>query len=171
MTRAFRAYEPDDVPELEGDEFSADQPEHMNVLWGRVVVLAIALLLAFSFGRITVAAGPGEAEVERLRGQLAEAQQKASELESEIAARDALAAATAEQTDAAAAEDDAAQPADTAPVQPSTYTVKKGNTLRQIAQKVCGDTSLAGPIAQLNGIRDATALSVGQTLRLPANCA
>jgi nucleoid-associated protein YgaU len=49
--------------------------------------------------------------------------------------------------------------------------VKKGNTLRQIAQKVCGDTSLAGAIAQLNGIRDVTALSVGQTLRLPANCA
>jgi nucleoid-associated protein YgaU len=171
MTRAFRAYEPDDVPEQEEDEFSAEQPEHMNVLWGRVVVLAIALLLAFSFGRMTVAAGPGEADVERLRAQLSAAQQKASELESEIAARDALAAATAEQTEEGAAEQVAEDPADTAPVQPSTYTVKKGDTLRQIAQKVCGDTSLAGAIAQLNGIRDVTALSVGQTLRLPANCA
>lgn len=49
----------------------------------------------------------------------------------------------------------------------ATYTVKRGDTLSGIAQKVLGNSSRWPEIASLNGIRDPRKLGVGQVLRLP----
>jgi LysM repeat protein len=51
-----------------------------------------------------------------------------------------------------------------APQTPSTYTVKKGDTLTAIADKY--DTTVA-KLVSLNGLKDADDLAVGQKLKLP----
>lgn len=50
---------------------------------------------------------------------------------------------------------------------PKTYTVKKGDTLRSIAEKFYGDPADWQRIAKLNGIKDPDALKAGRTLKLP----
>lgn len=48
-----------------------------------------------------------------------------------------------------------------------TYIVRSGDTLQRIAAQVLGNYKLAPNIAALNGIRDPSAIRVGQTLVLP----
>jgi nucleoid-associated protein YgaU len=49
-----------------------------------------------------------------------------------------------------------------------TYTVKKGDSLGTIAQRELGTMKRASEIVTLNKLKDANAIYVGQTLRLPA---
>jgi hypothetical protein len=50
---------------------------------------------------------------------------------------------------------------------PTTYRVKQGDTLPQIAAKMYGDATQWKKIAHANGIRDPRSLKVGQQLRIP----
>lgn len=52
--------------------------------------------------------------------------------------------------------------------QPRTYTVAKGDTLWSIAAAQLGNGRRYTEIARLNGLGDSGALSVGQTLKIPA---
>jgi nucleoid-associated protein YgaU len=48
--------------------------------------------------------------------------------------------------------------------------VERGDTLRGIAQTYCGDPSYDDAIAEYNGIRDPTELSVGSEIVIPPDC-
>ncbi|MCC6623279.1 MAG: LysM peptidoglycan-binding domain-containing protein [Deltaproteobacteria bacterium] len=52
-----------------------------------------------------------------------------------------------------------------------TYTVRAGDTLIDIAQRLLGDEARWHELAELNGIRDARELAVGRVLRLPTGAA
>jgi LysM repeat protein len=58
-------------------------------------------------------------------------------------------------------------PAAAAPSKPTTWTVKAGDTLWDIAAEVLGDGARFREIARLNAIANPSALRVGQRLRLP----
>ncbi len=51
----------------------------------------------------------------------------------------------------------------------STYTVRAGDTLADIAARHLGNVALWQKIAALNGIRDPRALVEGQVLKLPGS--
>lgn len=147
-TRPFSSQE----PSYEWDY--GDEPARPRVLWGRVVVLGLFLLLAFLFGRWT-SGGSSSSEVERLQAQLADAREDIAALE---AAQEEPPApvVTDSPTDAQAPEEEG-----------QTYVVKRGDTLRGIAEKFYGDASLDDLIAEANGITDATQLSIGDELIIP----
>src|SRR5262245_51650414 len=47
------------------------------------------------------------------------------------------------------------------------YVVKRGDTLAKIAKAQLGDAALFQTIADLNGLRDPSRISVGQRLEIP----
>lgn len=50
---------------------------------------------------------------------------------------------------------------------PETYTVMKGDTLRDIAKKYYGDPVYAGDIERVNELPDANSIPVGKVLKMP----
>lgn len=60
----------------------------------------------------------------------------------------------------------AAKPGD-AKVKPGTYTVRRGDTLGEIAQRVLGSTKRKTELMKLNNINDEDSIRVGAVLRLP----
>ncbi len=167
MTETFKPYEPDDSGYDSYDDYDYPDSRPTNVLWGRVLILVIALLLAFWLGRVT--AGGADDRVAELRAELTEAQQENEQLAADLeAARQEAAAPTVSPSPVPTETDEATDPVDE--TEGATYTVERGDTLRLIAQRLCGDPEIADEIAELNGITDATQLSVGETLTLPAGC-
>jgi len=168
MTETFKPYEPDDSGYDAYDDYD-DYPgrRRSNVLWGRVIALVVTLALAFWVGRVT-AGGTDEDRLDELRAELTQAQDENEQLSSDLqTAREEAAAAEATPTP------DATDDEGTDPVgeeEGPTYTVERGDTLRLIAQRLCGDPEVADQIEELNGITDATQLSVGETLTLPPDC-
>lgn len=53
------------------------------------------------------------------------------------------------------------------PVAGETYTIRKGDTLNQLAMRVYGDPSKARELAKLNNIQDPNRILAGKTLNLP----
>lgn len=170
MTETFKPYEPEDTGyEAYDDDYDYPESRRSNVLWGRVAILGVALLLAFWAGRATAGGGADEDQLKDLRAQLSEAHTENEQLSSDLQEARQEAAATEETPSPEATEDDeATDPVDE--VEGPTYTVKRGDTLRLIAQRLCGDPEIADQIEELNGITDATQLSVGETLTLPEGC-
>lgn len=168
MTESFKPYESEDEGyDYDYDDYPEDDRRGPNVLWGRVIALAIALLLAFWLGRST-AGGVDENEVEELRAELKQTREENAQLEDQVAA-----AQEAAQDDPEAAETPDASATDTEDTEEAeleTYTVQPDDTLREIAEAECGDPELDDLIAAENDIDDATQLAVGQTLTLPAEC-
>ncbi len=167
MTDTFKPYEPEDPADYEYDEYAYEENRGGRVLWGRVVLLGIGLLLAFFLGRLTAGGGADESELNKVRAELSAAEEQNEQLEKDLAT--AQAATEPLETPDAAATDAAEDPAEEE-AEAQTYTVQRGDTLRGIAQTFCGDASLDDLIASENGIADATQLSVGETLTLPAEC-
>ena len=164
MTETFKPYEPED-PGYDYDEFAYEDRRGPNVLWGRIIALIVALLLAFWLGRITAGGGADEGELKELRAELEQVQQQNEDLENELAAQ--TEAEPVETPDASATE---ATTDPAAEAENETYVVQRGDTLRGIAQTFCGDPQLDDLIAAENGIEDATQLSVGEEIVLPAEC-
>lgn len=167
MTDSFNTYDAEDDAgyAYDYDDYPEDDRPGPNVLWGRVIALAVALLLAFWLGRVT-AGGVDEAEVRELRAELAQTREENAQLSEQVDA-----AQEAAQDDATTTETPAAdQEPEEAEEEEQTYTVERGDTLRAIAEEFCGDPDQDDLIAAENDIDDATQLSVGQTLTLPAEC-
>ena len=158
MTEQYPPYEPDETYEWDYD----DRPRGGGkVLWGRVVALAVALFLVFWLGRTTA---PDEGiPASRLR----ERDQRIEQLEQENAELEAfLEEPTPETTPSESATPAEEEPAEEGQV----YVVKRGDTLRGIAQTFCGDASFDDAIAEYNDIADPTAISVGAELTIPPDC-
>lgn len=161
-TESFKPYEPpqDDY----GYEYDYDDRRPGGrILWGRVVALAAALLLAFFLGRWLAPDGADAEQVSQLRSQVQELEETNADLQNELDEQEA-AVATPGPTPTTTPGDD------TATGTAATYTVQRGDTLRLIAQDLCGDPEAADLIMELNGITDPTQLSVGDTLTLPEEC-
>lgn len=156
-----------------------DEPYHgTQILWGRVVVLLLALALAFWLG--TTFGGDASA-----RSQLADQRAEITRLESEIAALEEQVAAvdaggspsedavpasepSGGDGDADQASDDTeTEPADDTGGDGNEYVIQSGDSLASIAQEVYGDPTLWRQIAQANDLSEPYALTVGDTLDIP----
>ncbi len=168
MTETFEPYRPDTSYDLDYEE--EPQPGRPGrVLWGRVVILGVALLLAFLFGRATGGGSEGVAQ-----GEYDEVVEARDELRAEVATLEEQLAAAQEPTPAptnspAAAgggEDEATDPEDESEGG-HTYVVEAGDTLASIAAAEYGDASLDNFLAEANGITDPERLFIGQELVIP----
>jgi nucleoid-associated protein YgaU len=130
-----------------------------RILWGRILVLAVALLLAFLAGRLT-AGGNGSVSA----ASFARAKKDLAAARATIAAQNAVPSPTAEVTPESTP---TPEPTASATAEGTTYTVKSGDTLRGIAAKFYGDSSLDDVIAEANNISDPTLVHPGTTLLIP----
>jgi nucleoid-associated protein YgaU len=177
-------------------EFTDEPYRGTQILWGRVIVLLLALALAFWLG--TTFGGDASA-----RARIEEQQAEIARLESEVAALEAEVAAVN-----AGGGDDEGDDAGERPTQPtrndddgggngngdrragsdateaneeetgstpanaegevSEYVVQSGDSLAAIAQEVYGDPTLWREIARANNLQEPYALTVGDTLDIPA---
>jgi len=157
LTETYPPYEAGD--EAYEWDYNERQRPGGKILWGRVVVLAVGLFLAFLLGRTTAPEGIPASRVSALQDDIGELQQENEELQA------VLAEPTNEPTDAAtpAEEEEPVEPGE-------SYVVEKGDTLRGIAETYCGDASFDDLIAEANDIDDPTNLPVGTELTIPADC-
>ncbi len=166
MTESFEPYRPESSYELDYDD-EPDGPGPGRVLWGRVVVLGVALLLAFLLGRATTGGDGGVSET-----RFENVSRERDELAAEVA--DLRAELEAAQEPTPDPEVSPSAPADDTATDPEneteggrTYVVKAGDTLASIAAEEYGDASLDDFIAEANGITDPESLAVGTELILP----
>ncbi|MFN2587884.1 MAG: LysM peptidoglycan-binding domain-containing protein [Actinomycetota bacterium] len=164
MTESFEPYRPDPSYELDYDDEPAGRGPG-RVLWGRVVILGVALLLTFLLGRATGGGGAGVSperfdDVARERDEL---EAEVADLQAQLeAAQEPSPAPTASPTAAGAATDPEGETEGG-----TTYIVKSGDTLASIAAAEYGDAMLDDYIAEANGITNPEALAVGTRLILP----
>jgi nucleoid-associated protein YgaU len=154
-TTPFQTTEPE--PD---DGWYEDEPNrHGKVLWGRIIALIVALLVAFLVGRATAGGGSSisPAAYAKVKRDLAIARAKATRTNQTPLAGQA--------TPTPSPSPDASET--TAAAGGTTYTVKSGDTLRGIAQKFYGDASLTDLIAQANNITDPTLVHEGTELTIP----
>lgn len=158
MTETYPPYEPSE----ESYEWDYDdQPRPGGkILWGRVLALAIALFLAFLLGRSTAPTGVDPSRLTSLQKENDELTQENDDLEA------LLTEPTPEATETETAE----EPAEEEEPEGQTYVVKRGDTLRGIAQTFCGDPSFDDAIADYNDIADPTSLPIGAEITIPADC-
>ncbi len=136
------------------------QPQ--EILWGRVVTLGVALLLAFIFGRASAPNGVSSEDLSQTERKLASARAEVERLEARLrAAKETPGAA-----DGAGAPGSAPE-ASPAPGQAGVYVVKDGDTLWSIAKRFYGDASLGPFLAQANNLPNSDELTIGQKLTIP----
>ena len=142
-----------------------DQPRPGGkILWGRVLALAIALFLAFLLGRSTAPSGADPKTLTSLRGQVEELEQENEDLQA------LLTEPTPEPTETATETEAEEEPVEEEEPEGQTYVVKRGDTLRGIAQTFCGDPSFDDTIADYNDIADPTNLPIGAEITIPPDC-
>jgi nucleoid-associated protein YgaU len=165
MTESLEPYRPESSYELDYDEApSAGRPG--RVLWGRVVVLGLALLLAFLMGRAT-GGGPSESDLATVRAERNELRAEVADLEAQLqeAEPDPTPPPASASPDTGA--DEGATDPENETEGGTTYVVESGDTLQSIAIDVYGDASLDDFLAEANNITDPESLSVGQELIIP----
>lgn len=168
MTESFEPYRPESSYELDYDE-EPEGPPQGRVLWGRVVVLGIALLLAFLLGRATGGGDTGipEARFENVSQERDRLEAEVADLQAELEAAQE-AETDAEPTATPAPEDEGAATDPEGETEGGeTYVVKSGDTLASIAADVYGDASLDDFLAEANDITDPESLAVGTELIIP----
>lgn len=151
-------YEPSDDAAYDWD-YDGEPGQHNapTILWGRVAVLAAAILLAFLVGRMTAGGGVPEEDLDRVRAERDDAQAQVTELEGQVTdLQTQLETAQGEETPPP---DDQQTPAADGEEDPNadftTYTVQANDTLQAIAEEVYCD-----PRA-FDGIADANPTDVG----------
>jgi nucleoid-associated protein YgaU len=171
MSESLDPYEPPEADyEWDYDEEPArrDTPK---VLWGRVAILGAGIIVAFLVGRMTAGGGVPEADLARAerqaedaRAEAAAAEQRANDLQGQLDAAQADAAAGTD----ADADADTDQDADAPPAEDvEIHVVAAGETLTTISEEYYGDTGYADYIAEYNGIEDPSLVSAGTELQIP----
>jgi len=164
-----------DEPEFEDEPYRGTQ-----ILWGRVLVLLLALALAFWLGTTFGGDASAQTELADQRAEILRLESQIASLQAEVAAVDA--GGTAREEESPAPEDseggggngggddaDArSEPAeDEDDDGASEYVIQSGDSLASIAQEVYGDPTLWREIAQANDLSEPYALDVGDTLDIP----
>lgn len=164
------------------------EPAGTQILWGRVLVLLLALALAFWLGTTFGGDDGSQRQLTEQRDEITRLEAQVTSLEAELAAVGTAADVSAgdrpaEQPSAAASEVAAAsqsqrkksdkksnkseQPKDPSRSNGQTYTIQSGDSLASIAQEVYGDPTKWRDIAQANELREPYSLTVGQSLEIP----
>jgi nucleoid-associated protein YgaU len=162
-------------------------PAGTQILWGRVLVLLLALALAFWLGTTFGGDEAMRQQVDEQRDEIARLEAQIAAMEAEMAAADAggsqadrrgvpSEAATAapqrrrndgqgnntgNNTGAAGANATATERTGT------RYIVESGDSLASIAQEVYGDPTRWRDIARANDLQEPFALTVGEALLIP----
>lgn len=168
------------IYEPEQPSFGDERPP--NVLWGRVIVLGVALLLVFLLGRAT--GGASDSEVEQLQQRVESLQAQNSQLEAAARSRATsppppppAAAGAGEAPDAAespaapagveASPSPSPEAASGSQTLPAEYTVKSGENFSTISRDFYGSASFAKCIMQANEYETATSLKAGDDITIP----
>jgi nucleoid-associated protein YgaU len=138
------------------EEWEYESQPGGRILWGRIIALVVALLVAFLVGRATAGGGVSQAAYAKVQRDLAAAR-------AQIADQSTAPAVTGTPV---------ASPTPTVTTSHTgtagtTYVVKSGDTLRGLAIKFYGDASLVDLIAQANHITDPTLVHQGTKLIIP----
>lgn len=138
-----------------------------RVLWGRVAILAGALLLAFIVGRAGAPNGIPEEDLRAARAETRAAEEEADQLREQIATLEAETQGVDEEkatgSGRAAQDEEAAEPA----AENEVYLVQGGDTLSKIAEKFYGNAALDDFLAEANPDVNPLALRVGQEIIIP----
>lgn len=144
-----------------------------------MVAFGVVLLLVFLIGRASGGGGGSNQQVTDLKSQLASAQAEIDQLDRQVKAAQTTPTVPAEPAGGATpttappvAGGSTGSTPTTVPASPSgneVYTVKAGDSLRTIALKIYGKTSLESCIAKAQNppITDPTKVRVGQKLTIP----
>jgi nucleoid-associated protein YgaU len=162
-TEPLAPYEPEPDPSYEWD-YEDERSSRPKVLWGRIVILAIVLILAYLLGRSTAPEGISESSLEQARAESAQLEEENQALTDQV---DELEAA--QESPGPTTTTEAGGTGETG-AEAETYTVRRGDTLTSIAQDVCEDPTLDNAIGDLNGISDPEQLTVGSEIEIPQNC-
>jgi nucleoid-associated protein YgaU len=160
-TEPLAPYESEPEPSYEWD-YEDDRSSRPKVPWGRIVILAIVLILAYLLGRSTAPEGISENTLEQARAESARLEEENQSLADQVDELEAAQESPAPTTTTVAGTDEA--------VEARTYTVRRGDTLTSIAQDVCEDPSLDNAIGELNDISDPEQLPVGSDIEIPEDC-
>ena len=177
----------------EESDFTDEPYRGTQILWGRVVVLLLALALAFWLGTTFGGDASAQDRLEEQRAEIAKLESEIAALEAEVAAVDA-----GDQNDGSNQNDGGGgveapnprtpQPSQDEPDEDATadgdgetgttptnadedagqYVVQSGDSLAAIAQEVYGDPTLWRDIARANDLEEPYSLTVGDTLAIPA---
>ena len=166
-TESFTPYEPQTSYDWDyGDEPpKGDNGGTPNVLWGRLLILGGLMLVVFLIGRWSAPNGVDSEEISALRADYRAAQDEIKELKASLTQPAATVSPTPSIT--VGEQEDAAEDAT---FDGETYVVQSGDTMREIAERFCGDATEDDLIADFNGIADPTIISVGQELKIPEDC-
>ncbi|HEX2235144.1 MAG TPA: LysM peptidoglycan-binding domain-containing protein [Actinomycetota bacterium] len=159
MTQEIRPLAPQE-PGRPTPEAHDEPAPGLRILWGRMALLAVALVGAFAAGRIT-APDPSAGALTETRQELDAARAEAADLRARLEAE-----VGADQAPAPEETTEAEEPAEPA-VEGRVHVVEAGQTLRSIALKYYEDATLDDVIAEANGITDPEQLSVGTELVIP----
>jgi len=172
-------------------DLDEDQPQGTQILWGRVLVLLLALALAFWLGTTFGGDGAAQQELTDQRDEIARLEAQIATMEAELAAVDA---GGGQSSDDGAADDPSEEAVEADPTaqrdeqraEPSDaprdrdrdrgdeaqergrrYVIQSGDSLASIAQEVYGDPTRWREIARANDLDEPYALTVGESLRIP----
>jgi nucleoid-associated protein YgaU len=163
-TEPLAPYEPEPEPSYEWD-YEGERRPRPKVLWGRILILAVVVILAYLLGRSTAPEGIPANTLEQARAESAQLEQENQELADQVDELEAAQASPGPTTTTEAGGTDEAGEGET-----RTYTVRRGDTLTLIAEDVCEDASLDDAIAEFNDISDPQQLSVGSEIQIPEEC-
>jgi nucleoid-associated protein YgaU len=161
-TEPLAPYEPEPEPSYEWD-YEDDRSSRPKVLWGRIVILAIVLILVYLLGRSTAPEGISEGTLEQARAESAQLEEENQALTDQVEELEAAQESPGPTTTTEAGGTDETAEAE-------TYRVQRGDTLTSIAQDVCEDPSLDNAIGELNDISEPEQLPVGSDIMIPEDC-
>ncbi len=157
------------------------EPRGTQILWGRVLVLLLALALAFWLGTTFGGDTTSQRQIGEQRAEIARLEAQITSLEAELAAVDAGGDQTAQAPADEPSEVAAAQTSQKAAPSEGDrrgrrssrdrgreYVIQSGDSLAAIAQDVYGDPTKWRDIARANDLTEPYSLTVGESLRIPA---
>src|SRR5918996_3069471 len=82
-TEPLAPYEPESDPSYEWD-YEDERSSRPKVLWGRIVILAVVLILAYLLGRSTASEGIPESSLEQARAESAQLEEENQSLADQV---------------------------------------------------------------------------------------